>query len=299
MVLAGRRPGHPDDAGLGRPPPRGGTSGSPASLPAPSSGTARGGCTPRPTRRWPRSTSTTASPTRPSSPECSEFPRRLRRRGSPARETFARIARVAAEDDLRKSFFGKNMLHTHEHALIMYLHGRALEGLPARLFYAFPEDQALTAEAKPYWFDAAASPGGGRPALTTIPGRRLVEVEFQAAWTPSCPRRSPPPRTPAPRRLPRRSRRRPASTGWHHGDATVSLWRRDDEVVGVEGDPRPRRRNGRARVPRRPSSTRSGARPAGLTAEGDYDVTYFAVDPLGNHEPPQSLASGSTAPRRP
>jgi hypothetical protein len=39
----------------------------------------------------------------------------------PVRETFARVSRVPADNDLRKSFFGKNMLHNNEHALIMYL----------------------------------------------------------------------------------------------------------------------------------------------------------------------------------
>ena len=93
-------------------------------------------------------------------------------RTSPARETFARIARIAADNDLRKSFFGKNMLHAHEHALIMYLHGRALEGLPARLYYAFPQGQALTAVAKPYWFDAAAESRTVSHDLATLPGHR-------------------------------------------------------------------------------------------------------------------------------
>ncbi len=44
---------------------------------------------------------------------------------SPARETFASArARRAEATTHRKSFFGKNMLHAHEHALIMFLHGR-------------------------------------------------------------------------------------------------------------------------------------------------------------------------------
>ena len=72
----------------------------------------------------------------------------------PVRETFSRIERTGTMTDLRKSFRGKNMLHNHEHALVMYLHGRALEGLPARLHYALPEDQSLTAVAQPYWFQA-------------------------------------------------------------------------------------------------------------------------------------------------
>ena len=96
----------------------------------------------------------------------------------PARETFARIARNPDDTDLRKSFFGKNMLHNNEHALIMYLHGRALEGRPAKLYYAFPAEQALTAVAKPYWFDAAAETRTVTRDVTTLPGHKVVEVEF-------------------------------------------------------------------------------------------------------------------------
>jgi hypothetical protein len=97
---------------------------------------------------------------------------------SPARETFARIARNPDDTDLRKSFFGKNMLHNNEHALIMYLHGRALEGRPAKLYYAFPTEQALTAVAKPYWFDAAGETRTVTRDVTTLPGHKVVEVEF-------------------------------------------------------------------------------------------------------------------------
>jgi N-acylglucosamine 2-epimerase (GlcNAc 2-epimerase) len=96
----------------------------------------------------------------------------------PARETFARIARNPDDTDLRKSFFGKNMLHNNEHALIMYLHGRALEDKPAKLYYAFPAEQALTAVAKPYWFDAAGETRTVTRDVTTLPGHKVVEVEF-------------------------------------------------------------------------------------------------------------------------
>ena len=161
---------------------------------------------------------------------------------SPARETFARISRVAADTDLRKSFFGKSMLHAHEHALIMYLHGRALEGRPARLFYAFPEDQALTAEAEPYWFDAAQESRVVTDALTSMPGLRLVEVEFSgldAVLPPPFPapddstapttRRDGRPQSRAGRLAQRRRRGRPVSR-------RRPRWRRG------QGDPRPRHR---------------------------------------------------------
>jgi N-acylglucosamine 2-epimerase len=103
----------------------------------------------------------------------------------PARETFARIARNADDTDLRKSFFGKNMLHNNEHALIMYLHGRALEGRPARLYYAFPAEQALTAVARPYWFDAAGESRTVTRDVTTLPGHKVVEVEFTGIGAPA------------------------------------------------------------------------------------------------------------------
>ena len=102
-----------------------------------------------------------------------------------ARETFTRIARNADDTDLRKSFFGKNMLHNNEHALIMYLHGRALEGRPAKLYYAFPAEQALTAVAKPYWFDAATETRVVTRDVTTLPGHKVVEVEFTGIGAPA------------------------------------------------------------------------------------------------------------------
>ena len=184
---------------------------------APSSATARGGCTPRPTRRWRPSTSPTASPTRPSSPRSAQsFLDVFVDDESPARETFAGIARVGDRRPTSASrFFGKNMLHAHEHALIMYLHGRALEGRPARLYYAFPEDEALTAVAKPYWFDAA--PGGSRG-----PGRPGVAARADGSSRSSSPASTPYPRRRSPHRTtsrhprpsPRssRGRARPAGT---------------------------------------------------------------------------------------
>ena len=70
----------------------------------------------------------------------------------------------------------------------MYLHGRALEGRPARLYYAFPEDQALTAVAKPYWFDAAGGVADRSPtSWPPCPGGALVEVELHRPRTPYLP----------------------------------------------------------------------------------------------------------------
>ncbi len=274
--------------GTTRPPA--GTSGCAASRRVTPSATAPGGCMPRPTRPWPPWISATALRSRPSSPgvrragsTCSST------RESPARETFARISRNANNTDLRKSFFGKNMLHAHEHALIMYLHGRALEGRPARLFYAFPEGQALTAVAKPYWFDAAGETRVVDGAMAALPGHRLVEVEFSGIGA------VPPPPYPAPDDITAPTTLATASpaassAGWHNSDVTVTLAAADDTGgVGVKEI--------HASVTERDGAVRASAvidpgeelvLPS-LSAEGEYDVTFFAVDRLGNQEPPQTL----------
>ncbi len=146
---------------------------------------------------------------------------------SPARETFTRVTRVAADSTLRKSAFGKNMYHVHEHALIMYLHGRAMEGRPARLYYAFPADQALTAVAKPYWFDATGQTRTVGDELASLPGRRLVEVEFTGLDAVPPPIFPAPDDTIAPTSVATIS---PDSTeaGWHNSDVFVSLAAADD-----------------------------------------------------------------------
>ncbi|MEO1227365.1 MAG: hypothetical protein AAFZ18_00570 [Myxococcota bacterium] len=46
----------------------------------------------------------------------------------------------------------KNGYHSTEHALVMYLHGRHLEGLSAPLYFAVPEDTVETFVARPYYF---------------------------------------------------------------------------------------------------------------------------------------------------
>ena len=108
---------------------------------ATSNPTAAGGSTTRRTRPWPPSI------WRRDFPHTDQLARSAqtfldvyvdRDPAYPARETFARVERTGLETDLRKSFFGKNMLHNHEHALIMYLHGRALEGMPAKLLLRLP-----------------------------------------------------------------------------------------------------------------------------------------------------------------
>jgi mannose/cellobiose epimerase-like protein (N-acyl-D-glucosamine 2-epimerase family) len=208
-------------------------------------------------------------------------------RESPVRETFARIARVETNNDLRKSFLGKNMLHAHEHALVMYLHGRALEDRPARLFYALPEAQALTAVAKPYWFDASGESRTVVREMATLPGHQLVDVRFSGIDAVPAPPYPAPDDTVAPTTNATVSP--PASAaGWHNGEVTVSL-SADDDLVGVKEI--------HARI-----VERDGALPGAafigpgeeltlppLHAEGAYDITYFAVDRLGNRETGQSL----------
>jgi hypothetical protein len=205
----------------------------------------------------------------------------------PVRETFARVSRVPEDTDLRKSFRGKNMLHNMEHALILYLHGSALEGRPARLHYAFPHDQALTAVAKPYWFDATGQSRTNVRPLETMPGHDLVTVDFTGIG--QVPREP----YPAPD-----DHMAPVTTatvepsanaaGWHRDDVTVSL-AATDELVGVKEihvqveDPRGLRRG--------VASVHPGAAvtlPA-FTDDGVYDLTYFAVDALGNSEAPRTL----------
>jgi mannose/cellobiose epimerase-like protein (N-acyl-D-glucosamine 2-epimerase family) len=206
---------------------------------------------------------------------------------SPARETFARIARGEANNDRRKSFFGKNMLHAHEHALVMYLHGRALEDRPARLFYAFPESQALTAVAKPYWFDASGESRTVVRDIETLPGHKLVDVRFSGIDAVPAPPYPAPDDTVAPTT---NATVTPDATAaeWHNGDVTISL-SADDDLVGVKEI--------HARI-----EERGGALPGAafigpgeelalptLHAEGAYDITYFAVDRLGNRETAQTL----------
>ena len=204
----------------------------------------------------------------------------------PARETFARVERTGLETDLRKSFFGKNMLHNHEHALIMYLHGRALEGEPARLYYAFPAEQALTAVAKPYWFDAAGEARTVTRDVTTLPGHKVVEVEFSGIGAVAPEPYPAPPDTTPPTTNAAVSPDANAA-GWHNEQVTLDLTATDD-VVGVKEI--------HVLLADRAGLTRDTAvidpgdhATVTLDSDGDYDVRYFAVDLLGNREPVQTL----------
>lgn len=204
-----------------------------------------------------------------------------------ARETFLRPARDPAVEVLRKTGFGKNMYHVSEHALIMFLHGRALEGLPARLHYAFPTDQALTAEAEPYWFDAAGERRAVRAELAALPGHRLVEVDFTGIGDIEAPPYPPPADTTAPITRAVMSPE-PTPSGWHRGDVTVTL-SSTDTGVGVKeiryvvedlsGDT----------APVAVIEPGASATVPPLTGEGTRRVTYWAVDRLGNAEDAQVL----------
>ena len=189
--------------------------------------------------------------------------------------------------DLRASSFGKDPLHAAEHALIMYLHGRALQDRPARLYFAFPEDQALTAVAKPYWFDAAGESRTDTGPLAALPGHDLVRVDFTGIGR--VPREPyPPPSDDTAPSTDASLSPEPNAAGWHRGDVTVSLSATDD-MVGVK--------EVHVRIAERTGGTPGVAlvHPGGdvtlpaLTDEGDYDVTFFAVDALGNSERPRDL----------
>jgi hypothetical protein len=204
----------------------------------------------------------------------------------PARETFARISRNPEDTDLRKSFFGKNMLHNNEHALIMYLHGRALEGKPARLYYAFPAAQALTAVATPYWFDAAGETRTVTREVTTLPGHEVVEVELTGIGA-AAPEPFPAPEDTTPPTTVATATPGANAAGWTSAPVTVDLTATDD-VVGVRevhAQVSTLIGTDRDRAVIAPGATLSVA----LSGEGEYDVAYYAVDLLGNSEPAQHL----------
>ena len=200
----------------------------------------------------------------------------------PARETFVRIDRTGLLTDLRKSHFGKNMLHNHEHALIMYLHGRALEGKPAKVYYAFPEAEALTAVAKPYWFDAAGESRTVAGSLDALPGHRVVEVEFTGIGAAARQPFPAPDDRAAPTSVADVS---PAANeaGWHQDAVTISIAAADD-LVGVKEI--------HAHIEERTGAVPDVAFIAPgdrlslpvISKDGSYEVTYFAEDLIGNIE---------------
>lgn len=197
----------------------------------------------------------------------------------PVRETFTRVSRDPASSDLRKSFAGKNMLHNNEHALVMYLHGRALQGQPARLYYAFPHDRALTAIARPYWFDATGQSRTDLGPLPGMPGHDLVAVDFTGIGGVPRPPYPPPEDTTAPVTT---AAVTPAASpnGWHRDDVTVTLSATDD-LAGV--------RELHVQVGNTASIRPAAETTLTLTDEGTHEATFWAVDAVGNSEPAQTL----------
>ena len=209
-------------------------------------------------------------------------------REDPARETFSRVIRTGnTTEELRKSHLGKSMLHNFEHALVMYLHGRALEGLPARLFYAFPAEQALTATAKPYWFDATGETRTVGAPLENLPGHSVVEVDFTGLDRVPRPPYPTPDDTTAPVTTATVTPS-PNAQGWNRDDVSVSLHATDDLVGVKEIHATVEDAGGAARAVGYIDPGEAFTLPA-LTAETDFDVTYFAVDAIGNAEAPQTL----------
>ena len=97
----------------------------------------------------------------------------------PVRETFTRVLRTGEVSERRAEVvLRQEHVHNFEHALVLYLHGQQMAGLPARLHYALPQEQALTAVAKPYWFDASGEFRTDVGPSTVLPGHELVTVDF-------------------------------------------------------------------------------------------------------------------------
>ena len=162
-----------------------------------------------------------------------------------------------------------------------------MEGLPARLHYALPEDQALTAVAKPYWFDATGQSRTVTGPSTALPGHEIVTVDFTGIGQVPRPPYPAPDDTTAPVTTLTVS---PGANGagWHRDDVTVSLAALDD-LAGVKEI--------QVRVEDAAGATAGVAsiHPGDavtlppFTTEGEYVVTWSAVDTLGNTEAEQSL----------
>ena len=206
-------------------------------------------------------------------------------------ELWTRPRRPGTEaPNLEKSGRGKNMYHAFEHTLVMYLHGRAMEGRPAELHYALPHDVALTAEAEPYWFDATTEHRVVGGPVGVLPGHRHVTVELSGLDEVPEPLYPPPPDDQAPVTT---AKLEPAANdaGWNHEPVTLTLAANDvggEQVAGV--------REVRAQVRELHDVTPPEAwiEPGDeltlpFTAQGHYVVNFAAVDRLGNTESTQTL----------
>ena len=185
-----------------------------------------------------------------------------------------------------KSGRGKNMYHAFEHALVMYLHGRAMEGLAAELHYALPEATALTAEAEPYWFDATTEHRVVGAPVAGLPGHRHVTVELSGLDTVPDPL-FPPPDDPVPPITSGTLSPAANDVGWNASPVVLTLTGRD-AVAGV--------REVRAQVQPMTGGAPDEAwiAPGGeltipFAEQGDYVVTFGSVDRLGNTESAQTI----------
>jgi mannose/cellobiose epimerase-like protein (N-acyl-D-glucosamine 2-epimerase family) len=185
-----------------------------------------------------------------------------------------------------KSGRGKNMYHAFEHALVMFLHGRAMEGAPAELHYALPVDLALTAEAEPYWFDATTEHRVVGGPVGVLPGHRHVTVSLSGLDEIPEPL-FPPPDDQQPPTTVATLTPAPNAAGWSAGPVTVRF-AATDEVAGIR-EIRVQVRDVTGGAADRAWISPGAELALPFAAEGEYDVTFGAVDRLGNTEDPQTL----------
>ncbi len=203
-------------------------------------------------------------------------------------ETWTRPLRdkTFPEGGKEKSARGKNMYHVFEHALVMYLHGRAMEGRPAELHYALPEDLALTAEAEPYWFDATTEHRVVGEAVAALPGHRHVTVELSGLDEVPDPLFPPPDDAVAPVTM--ATLTPPANdAGWSRTPVTLTLTA-TDEVAGVR-EVRAQVRDLTGGAPDEAWVSPGHELMLPFTDEGDYLVTFGSVDRVGNTESAQTI----------
>ena len=165
-----------------------------------------------------------------------EVPRRVRRprrRSSPCERPSPGCCAPAEISDDRKSFFGKNMLpQLRARTGACTSTGSRWPASRRGSTTPCPQDQALTAVAKPYWFDASGEFRTDVGPSTVLPGHELVTIDFTGIGQVPRPPYPAPVDTTAPVTT---ATVTPAATaaGWHSGDVTVSL-AATDEVAGVK-----------------------------------------------------------------
>jgi hypothetical protein len=168
----------------------------------------------------------------------------------------------------------------------MYLHGRAMEGVPATLHYALPEGIALTAEAEPYWFDATTEHRAVGDAVAGLHGYRHVTVELSGLDAVPDPLFPPPDDAVAPETT---ATVTPVANeaGWNHAPVVLDLTA-TDEVAGVR-EVRAQVRDLTGPTPDQAWITPGDRLTLPFESEGDYEVTFAAVDRLGTMEAPETV----------